>query len=84
MTRKRWIKLAMSRDDIDRDAARALADYVAEQNASISQLNETLKKRGQKYRVTPIRYTDGLKPVLLAHLWEDGARATTERIAYSI
>lgn len=83
MTRKRWIKLLMSRDDMNRDTARALAGYVAEQNASISQLNKTLKKCGKKYRVTPIRYTDGLKPAFLARIWEDAARDTTERIAYS-
>lgn len=82
MTRKRWIKLLMSRYDIDRDAARALADYVAEQNASISQLNKTLKKRDKKYRVPTIRYTGSLKPVLSARMWEEGARVVTERMAY--
>lgn len=66
---------------IDRNAARALADYIAEANAGISQANKTAKENGDKYRLPTIKYTNGLKPAFLAHVWATGAWYEAERRA---
>lgn len=64
---------------VTRNAARELAAYVVEQNADIARVNKTAKANGSTYRITPIKYTYGFKPVFLAYLWETGARYEAER-----
>ncbi len=72
--RKRWIKRVIALGpNIDRNAARALAGYIEEQNKDIFLLNHTAKKNDTVYRIRPISYKGKLGPVLLAMLWETGA-----------